>query len=101
MDQNMDDRLDRLFAAARDEPGDTAGAEEFFETRLMARLRERREAQKPWYELAWRCVPAFGMVTVVMVVCSITIGWSAPTDLFAAISAPQEESLSGSFISGE
>jgi hypothetical protein len=97
----MDDRLEMLFAATRNEAVDTSKAEEFFETRLMGRLRERREARRPWYELAWRCVPAFGMVTVILVVCSITIGWSAPTDLFAAIGSIQEESLSKSFMSEE
>ena len=101
MRDDLDDKLETLFAAARSESIDTERAEDFFEARLMARIREQREVRRPWYELVWRYVPAFSMVTVVLVVCSITIGWSAPTDLFAAISSTQEESLSKSFMSGE
>jgi len=100
MRDDMEDKLERLFAAARSEPGETETAEEFFEGRLMARLRERAEARRPWYALAWRCVPAFAVITVILAVCSITIGQPAPTDLFASISG-QEEFLAKGFMSGE
>jgi len=100
MRDEREDRLERLFAAARSEPSDTE-AVEFFEGRLMARLRERREVRRPWYELAWRCVPAFALITVILAVCSITIGPSVPTDLFAAISNGQEEYLAKSYLAGE
>jgi hypothetical protein len=101
MRDNTEDRLERLFAAARSEPGETEAAEAFFEERLMARLRERAETRRPWYELAWRCVPAFAVFTVILAVCSITIGQPAPTDLFASISSGQEEYLAKSFMAGE
>jgi len=101
MRDDAEDRLERLFAAARSEPNDTEAVEEFFEGRLMARLRERREVRRPWYELAWRCVPAFAVITVILAVCSITIGQSVPTDLFAAISNGQEEYLAKSYLAGE
>jgi hypothetical protein len=94
-------RLERLFAAARSERSDTDAAEEFFETRLMARLRDRRAEQRPWYELAWRSVPAFALVTVIFALCSITIWKPVSTDLFAAISSSQEEYLAKSYLAGE
>jgi hypothetical protein len=94
-------RLEQLFAAARCEQSDTEAAEEFFEVRLMARIRECREARRPWYELAWRCVPAFALITVLLAVCSISIEHSPPTDLFASISSGQEDYLAKSFMSGE
>lgn len=100
MRDNTEDRLERLFAAARNERSDTE-AEEFFETRLMARIRERQGAPKPWYELAWRCVPALALITVMLAVCSITFDRSVSTDLFTAISSGQEEYLANSFMSGE
>jgi hypothetical protein len=101
MHDDIDKNLEKHFAAARSEQSDTEELQEFFEVRLMARLRERREAQRPWYELAWRCVPAFALITVIMAICSITIVRSASTDLFAAISSGQEEYLAKSFLSGE
>jgi hypothetical protein len=101
MRDDAEEKLERLFAAARSERSDTESAEKFFETRLMARLRECREKRRPWYELAWRSVPAFAMLAVILTVCSITIGRSLSTDLFAAISSGQEEYLAKSFMSGE
>ena len=101
MKDERDQFLDDLFRKARLMKPDTAGVEEFFETRLLARLRERREARRPWYELAWRSVPAFALFTVILAVCSITIGQPASTDLFAAISSGQEEYLTQSIMSGE
>lgn len=100
MRDDAEDTLERLFAAAR-ERSDTEGAEEFFESRVMARIVERREARSPWYALAWRCIPALALVTIILAVCSITIRQPASPDLFAAISSDQEEYLTNSFMSGE
>lgn len=101
MRTNEDDKLDRLFAAARSERIDTTAAEEYFETRLLARIREERDVRVPWYALAWRSIPAFVMVTVVLAVGSITYDRSTSTDLFASISSGQEESLTKSILSEE
>lgn len=101
MRDDAEDRLARLFEAARSERGDTEAAEEFFETRLMARIRERRDVRPPWYALAWRCIPALALVTVIVAVCSMTIERTTSTDLFASISAGQEEYLAKSFMAGE
>ena len=43
MKDMADTRLERLFAVAREELTDASGAEEYFETRLLARIRELRE----------------------------------------------------------
>jgi hypothetical protein len=101
MRDDAEEKLVRLFAAARSDRGSTESAEEFFETRLMALLRERRETRSPWYEQAWRCVPAFALVTALFIVCSITIGQPVSSDLFAAITSGQDEYLAKSFMSGE
>jgi hypothetical protein len=101
MRDDAEDRLERLFAAARSDRNATESAEEFFETRLMARIRERQEARRPWYELAWRSVPALALITVILAIGSITIIRPASSDPFAAISSGQEEYLAASFISGE
>ncbi len=63
-----DDELDALFARARGARPDTAAAEYGFETRLMARLRERRPAgSMPILgALSWRLMPAFAVIVLVL-----------------------------------
>jgi len=101
MNDNADERLDRLFAAARDARVDTSALEEHFETRLMARLRERQREGIPWYALMWRMVPAFAVMVVLIAVYSANYGSSSSGDLFAAIGSGQEEYVAGNVLSGE
>jgi hypothetical protein len=62
------DPLDALFAAARQCRPDTSRAEFGFETRLMARLRERRQPDSLslWSVVTWRMVPFFGACAVAL-----------------------------------
>lgn len=101
MNNNADERLDRLFAAARDVRVDTSALEEHFETRLMARLRERRAEGIPWYALMWRMVPAFAVLVVLIAVYSASYGPPTSGDLFASISSNQEEYVPGNVLTGE
>lgn len=101
MRDEMDTKLDQLFAAARDNAPDASPLEEHFETRLMARIRERRAGRTPWYLMAWRCVPVFALLAAVLTVAVLTGIQNGSTDLFAAISSGQDEVLARSFISGE
>jgi lipopolysaccharide export LptBFGC system permease protein LptF len=101
MNNNADERLDRLFAAARTVRVDTSALEEHFETRLMARLRERRAEGVPWYALMWRMVPAFAVLVVLIAVYSVSYGPPSSGDLFAAISSNQEEYVAGNVLTGE
>ena len=75
MAENGDKRLDRLFAAARDAPPDTTRAEEGFEGRVAARIRERRpgSGEIPLGAWAWRLAPLFGAVVIAIGV------WTAAT----------------------
>jgi hypothetical protein len=59
-----DDRIERLFASARKSQPYNANLEYGFETRVMAKIRERRDGQKPFFSWAWRLIPA--LVVVVM-----------------------------------
>ncbi|MBM3858313.1 MAG: hypothetical protein FJ395_01535 [Verrucomicrobia bacterium] len=76
-----DDRLNKLFAAARQAPTDTEQAEFAFETRLLARLREQRRSAAPWFAWSWRLAPLFGAVVIALGVWSFT----APGDPLADI----------------
>jgi len=59
-----DSELDALFAQARALRPDTSRAEYGFETRLLAQLRARREAEDPWGWVAWRIAPFFAACAV-------------------------------------
>jgi hypothetical protein len=96
-----DERLDRLFAAARDARMDTSAQEEYFETRLMARLRERRREGIPWYALMWRMMPAFAVLVILIAVYSASYKLPSSDDLFAAISSGQEDYLAQNVLTGE
>ncbi|HIJ80179.1 MAG TPA: hypothetical protein HPP76_00555 [Desulfuromonadales bacterium] len=100
MAENSDERLSRLFAAARDERIDTTAAEAYFETRLLGRICELRETSEPWYAAAWRMLPAFATVAAVVAVCTVTFNPSRSSDLFSAIGAGQDEAVS-SFLTRE
>ncbi len=57
-----DERLDALFAAARDEAPDVSRTEFAFETRVLARVREeRRTSLLAW---AWRLTPFFAALAI-------------------------------------
>lgn len=100
MENNADTRLERLFAVAREERIDTGGAEEYFETRLLARIRELRETP-PWYSLAWKMVPMFAALAAMVAICVISFNPSRRSDMFAAITSSQEMTLTGSYLAGE
>jgi type IV secretory pathway component VirB8 len=100
MKDKADMRLERLFAIAREERIDTNSAEEYFETRLLARVRELREAP-PWYAVAWRMVPLFTVLAAVMAISAISFNPSRKSDMFAAITSSQEMTLAGSYLAGE
>jgi hypothetical protein len=65
-----EDDLDALFARARLAKRDTSAAEYGFETRLMAGLRERRQAgSMPIFgALSWRLMPVFAVIVIVLAV---------------------------------
>ncbi|MGE5284788.1 MAG: hypothetical protein ACM3OG_07450 [Actinomycetota bacterium] len=65
-----DVELDRYFAVAREATPDISGVERGFETRVMARIRESREGREPWHAWAWRLVPVFLALTLLLA------GWS-------------------------
>lgn len=101
MGDNADKKLDALFAAARAARADTADCEEYFETRLMARIAERKSRGVPWYALAWRMVPAFAVIVIITAVWSATVNPARSGDMFAAITAGQEDRLTISYLVGE
>lgn len=101
MADSADKKLDRLFAAARAEQADTSALEAHFETRLMARIAERKALNTPWYMLAWRMVPAFAVIALISAVCSAAFSPSRSGDLFASITNGYEDVVATSYLAGE
>jgi len=100
MKNNADMRLEQLLAAARDERIDTGSAEEFFETRLLARIGELRETPF-WYALVWKMVPMFAVLAAVVAISAVAFNPSRKSDVFAAITGGQEMTLAGNYLTGE
>jgi hypothetical protein len=68
MNNSSPNPLDALFALARENRPDTSRAEYGFETRLMARLRERRmpDPVSIWSVMTWRMAPFFAAGVVAL-----------------------------------
>lgn len=101
MKARSEERLERLFAAAREERIDTTGLEEHFETRLLARIRERRSRSLPWYALAWRMVPFCALLAGLITIASLSLAPPAPGDMFAALTGDQDEIDGSGYLMGE
>jgi hypothetical protein len=101
MKDKMDERLEQIFEAARDERIDLSECDDFFETRLMARIKERNECAEPWYGAAWRLLPAFAAVAAMITICTLTFSPAKSGDIFAAITIGQDEIAGISYLSGE
>jgi len=100
-DEKMDERITQLLTAERDWRCDTSTLEAHFETRVMARIRERQAGAIPWYVLAWRMIPVFTVITVISMAFSIALKPAPSRDLFAAITNNQEEYMTRSILTGE
>ena len=69
-----DHDLDALFALARDNRPDTSAAEFAFETRLMARLRDRPaapEVSSIWAMVSWRMIPIFAACVLALTIWQV------------------------------
>ena len=85
MKDDAEKRLNILFATVRSVRPDTSAAEEFFETRLMARIKEKREKGLSLISWAWRLVPGFIVVALMIGVFTLFIDESQSPDIFTAI----------------
>lgn len=101
MRDGKDQRLDELFKAARGERFDSAFLEEHFETRLMARISERRSRPAPWYAQAWRLVPAFFAVAATITIVTFSFTPRDSGDMFAVLANDQEDLVVSGYGIGE
>lgn len=101
MRDDADRKLDILFAAARSVRPDSSGAEHFFETRLMTRIRERRERGESWLTWAWRLAPALAMIVVILGMLTVFTEGNYGSDLFANLANEQAEYQVVTYLGGE
>jgi hypothetical protein len=101
MKDDKENRLDSLFSAARTVRQDTSAAEEFFETRLMARIRERRTKSQSLFSWALRMAPAFLVVVVALGVFNTFMGGNGSTDIFSTMANDHAEYQVASYLGGE
>ncbi len=86
-----DVELDRFFALAREISPDISEVERNFETRVMARIREGRERQEPWYAWAWRLAPVFLALTLLLAGWSLFYAPVRPADPVATLASGTQE----------
>jgi len=100
MKDERDEILDQLFSTVRTIRLDTDAVGEHFETRLMARLQERRESWALWSAWAWRLVPWFSIFVIIVAASSVLIDPARSSDLFAEFTNGFDEYQVTSLIAG-
>ena len=100
MKDERDELLDKLFLTVRTIKLDTAVVEEHFETRLMARLAERRSSRALWSAWTWRLVPWFSIIVIIVGIGSVLIDPARSNDLFATFTGGDDEYQVTSLLAG-
>jgi len=98
-----DNRLNLLFAKAREAEQEASVREIGFEGRLMARHREERcLGAAPWYLWAWRSAPLFTVVVITLItVCGVRTSGVDSSLTQALTGGGYEESVLVSYYAGE
>ena len=99
MKDEQEQLLERLFRAARTVKPDSAKVEEHFETRLMARVAERRERGALWSACAWRFLPWLASLVIVVAVAGFLVEPAAKSsDLFSSFTGDDEYQVTSLFF---
>ena len=96
-----DSKLDRLFTAARKAELYEANREYGFETRVMEKIRAQRERQAPFPLFAWRLIPVFVSIVLLLGIWIYTSRSQHMTDLSAVADIGNEESMLVAYLTGE
>ncbi|MFA6054773.1 MAG: hypothetical protein WC769_05295 [Thermodesulfovibrionales bacterium] len=100
-DNPNDEKLDRLFAAARKAEPYKKEIEYGFETRLMAKIRDQGERQTPFLLWAWRLIPVFASIVIFLGIWTYSSRYNSMTDLGAISMVGNEETTLLAFLTGE
>jgi hypothetical protein len=100
MKDERDELLDELFGRARLLKPDTAHLEEHFETRLMATLAERKRECDLWTAWAYRLVPWFAVMVIVVGIGNYAIDPAGSGDPFSTFMSSDDDYQITSMIAG-
>src|SRR4051812_35387645 len=98
MNNDPDQSLDALFAAARRDVADTLRLEYGFETRLGARLRAEQSSPS-MFAWAGRLSPFFGVLALLVVWWGA--GWGSTADLVAEAAHVNEDQMLVAYLTGD
>jgi hypothetical protein len=96
-----DNGLDRLFDKARKAVFYKPEAEYGFESRLMARIREKREDRRPFLLWAWRLIPVFVSIVIFLGIWTYMSESNQRFDLSAVAGINNEETMLTAFLTGQ
>ena len=96
-----EEKLERLFAAARKAEPYKKEIEYGFETRLMAKIRAQGERQTPFLLWAWRLIPVFASIVIFLGIWTYSSRYNSMTDLGAISMVGNEETTLLAFLTGE
>ena len=100
MNNDPEEKLSALFAAARADERDTARAEFGFETRLAARLHE--ENSSSLFAWAWKLCPFFAALALAASWWGhVNLRAEAATQILTEATQPNEELVLLSYMTGE
>jgi len=96
-----DEKLDRLFATARKAKLYKTDMEYGFETRVMAKILAKRECQMPFLLWAWRLIPVFVSIVILLGIWIYESRYSSMIDLSTITGLGSEETTLVTFLTGE
>ena len=96
-----DDNLERLFAAARRTSPYKLEMEYGFETRVMAKIRAKYEGRMAYSLWAWRLIPVFISLVILVGIWTYTAESPPMIDLNAIARIGNEEAMLTVFLTGE
>ncbi len=96
-----DDKLDKLFAAARKAELYDKGTEYGFETRVLARIRADRAEDKSFLFWAWRLMPFFVLVVMCLTIWISFLKPSHSSVLIAEAGSGYDDAVVVSYLAGE
>ena len=96
-----DDKLDRLFATVRKAKLYKTDMEYGFETRVMAKILAKRECQMPFLLWAWRLIPVFVSIVILLGIWIYESRYSSMIDLSTITGLGSEETTLVTFLTGE
>jgi hypothetical protein len=96
-----DEKIDRLFAAARKAEPCKTDIEYGFETRLMAKIQAERERQMYFPLWAWRLIPVFVSIVIFLGISIYSSRYIHTADLSAITGIGNEEAILVASLTGE